>query len=77
MKKVLFIMLIVMLLVAFAATVFADQKATPNDNAEWGQIHKNIGVWGYEKVSDAMHDLQVYAAGAGTNVGQMIKEAKP
>jgi len=37
MKKVLFIMLIAVLLVALAAPAFADKKATPNDNAVNGK----------------------------------------
>ena len=39
--KVLHIMLIVMLLVAFTAPVFADKGGEPNDEAIWGEAHKS------------------------------------
>jgi hypothetical protein len=69
-------MFIVVLLVAIAAPVFADQKATPNDNAKWGQVHKNIEDWGFEKVSDATHSQQAMAAADpyNMNLGQFINE---
>ena len=76
MKKVLFIMLIAVLLVALAAPAFADKGGMPNENATWGQAHKNIEDFGYEKVSVAMHDLQDIAEAAETNLGQLIKESK-
>ena len=75
MKKVLFIMLIAVLLVAFAAPVLAD-KDGPNDNACWGQIHKNIEDSGYDKVSDGVHDLQEVAKELETNFGQLVQIVK-
>ena len=76
--KVLLIMLIVMLLVAFAAPAFADEKGEPNHNACFGQFHKNIEDSGYDKVSAAVHEGQGDAADEGMNLGQFIKEfAKP
>ena len=78
--KVLFIMLLVVLLVAIAAPVFAD-PADPVDKSEgkaaWGQAHKNIED--FDKVSDGVHYLQEVAAEEfETNLGQLIKnEVKP
>ena len=73
MKKVLFIMLIAVLLVALAAPAFADKKVTPN---AWGQAHKNIEDSEYDKVSDAVHDLQEVAKGLEMNFGQFVQMAK-
>ena len=70
--KVLFIMLVVVLLVALAAPAFADQGGDPNENADWGQAHKNYDG----KISDAVHYLQDIAEADETNLGQLIKELK-
>jgi len=70
--KVLFIMLIVVLLVAFAAPVFADKDGVPNENADWGQAHKNYDG----KISDAVHEGQDFAEALGMNLGQLIKIIK-
>jgi hypothetical protein len=67
--KVLFIMLIVMLLVAFAAPAFADKGGLPNDNAAFGQAHKALAEVG--SVSEEVHAAQ---EAAGTNLGQYIKD---
>lgn len=70
--KVLFIMLIVMLLVAFAAPAFADKGGLPNDNAAFGQAHKALAEVG--SVSEEVHTAQEVAEAAGTNLGQYIKD---
>ena len=70
--KVLFIMLVVVLLVALAAPAFADQGGDPNENADWGQEHKNYDG----KISDAVHEIQDFAEALGMNLGQLIKELK-
>ena len=76
MKKVLFIMLIVGLLVALAVPVFADKGGATNDNAKWGQFHKNIEDLSseIENVSDMVRPLQGEAANYGMNLGQFVKE---
>ena len=74
--KVLFIMLIVILLVAFAAPVFADKGGVPNDNADFGQTFKWVAA--NYSVSEAVHDGQAQAEAAGKNLGQFIKyDVKP
>ena len=70
--KVLFIMLVVVLLVAFAASAFADQGGVPNENAGWGQAHKNYDG----KISEAVHAAQDIAELLDTNLGQLIKLVK-
>jgi hypothetical protein len=65
-------MLVVVLLVALAAPAFADQGGVPNENADWGQEHKNYDG----KISDAMHEGQDIAEGLGMNLGQLIKVSK-
>jgi len=72
--KVLFIMLIVVLLVAFAVPVFANKDGFYNENALWGQAHKILAETG--SVSEAVHGGQVFAETHGTNFGQLIKEFK-
>ena len=72
--KVLFIMLVVVLLVAFAAPAFADQGGVPNENAEFGQLHKEIAEDG--SVSEVVHAAQDYAESNDTNLGQLIKAFK-
>jgi len=75
MKKVLFIMLIVGLLVALAVPVFADKDGVANDKAKFGQFHKNIENYGFEKVSDIVHPWKEMAADMfDMNLGQFIKE---
>ncbi len=73
--KVLFIMLIVVLLVAFAVPVFADKGGEANENANFGQIHKLLAAGGSGSVSDMMHLCQEIAEeDYGMNLGQLIKE---
>jgi hypothetical protein len=64
-------MLIAVLLVALAAPAFADKKATPNDNALFGQWHK---VGGGKVFTDVLKEAAVLFE---TNVGQAIKIIKP
>ena len=68
MKRLLVIILVVALLVAFAAPVFADKKGKPNDNACWGQLHKIT-----ENVSEAIHAIKDTLP-EDTNWGQYCKE---
>jgi len=59
-------MLIAVLLVALAAPVFAY-----NDNAKFGQLHKNYK----DKGQSVIENIKDYVeANPGTNVGQVIKE---
>jgi hypothetical protein len=70
-KKVLFIMLIVMLLVALAAPVFADKGGIPNENAAFGQTHaENDDVKGLVIIMKANADA------GDMNLGQHIKTLK-
>ena len=72
--KLLSIMLVVMLLVAFAAPVFADEGGVPNDDAWWGQLHKLIAEYG--SVSAMVHLLQWVADMLDMPLGQLIKVLK-
>ena len=72
MKKVLFIMMIAVLLVAFAAPVFADKDGVANENAGWGQMHKEVAATA--SVSEAVHYQQGVAEAADTNFGQYCKD---
>jgi len=77
MKKVLFIMLIVGLLVAFAVPVFADKDGVPNENADFGQAHKLAAATGSGSVSYNVHMGQEAAESMGAkNFGQLIKIVK-
>jgi len=70
MKKVLFIMLIAVLLVALAAPAFADKGGEANENADFGQLHKN-----YDPKPNALVDrLKWNADNNEMNLGQFIKE---
>jgi hypothetical protein len=71
--KVLSIILVVILLVALAVPVFADKDGVPNDNAGWGQMHKEVAATA--SVSAAIHYQQGVAEAAGTNLGQLFKDA--
>jgi len=71
MKKVLFIMLIVGLLVALAVPVFADKGGDPNANAGWGELHKLIAATG--SVSELVAVVKA-ALPEDTNFGQYCKE---
>ena len=70
--KVLFIMLLVVMLVAIAAPVFADKDGEPNDNADWGQLHKAIAETG--SISEGVHETK--DALVDQNFGQWVKEYK-
>ena len=74
MKKVLFIMMIAVLLVAFAAPAFADKDGVANENADWGQLHKLVAATG--SVSEVVHIGQAIAEVLDTNLGQLIKIVK-
>ncbi len=76
MKKVLFIMIIVALLVAIAAPVFADTGGEPNDQAVWGELHKNEFT---RTITEVVKKLTKFAAkefDVDTNWGQVTKVAK-
>jgi len=68
--KVLFIMLIVVLLVAFAVPVFANKDGVPNANAWFGQVHKTFTG------SVVIDVLKQDALAHFMNVGQVIKIIK-
>jgi len=68
MKKVLFIMMIVVLLVAFAAPVFADKDGVPNESADFGKLHKNA-----DDNSEMIGWWKGHADDADQNLGQFIK----
>ena len=75
--KVLFIMLIVLLLVAFAVPVFADKGGVYNENADFGQAHKLAAATGSGSVSYNVHMGQEVAESYGAkNFGQLIKMMK-
>ena len=66
MKKVLFIMLIVVMLVALAAPVFA--VGVPNENSDFGKLHKNA-----DDNSEMIGWWKGHADDADQNLGQFIK----
>ena len=71
MKVLWVIVLVVVLLVAFAAPIFADKDGVPNDNADFGQVVKAL-----EDVSATVHEGQDIAEDLGMNLGQLIKIIK-
>jgi len=68
MKKVLFIMMIAVLLVAFAAPVFADKDGVANESADFGKLHKNA-----DSNSEMIGWWKGHAEAAVQNLGQYIK----
>ena len=71
MKRLQVIILVVALLVVFAAPVFADKGGEANDNALFGQVHKLLGG---KVVTDILKDA---AEANDMNLGQTIKLIKP